>query len=620
MVLLLLIACSGCLLLPDKSSAAKTELLFADAGWDSIKLNNAVAGLIAEYVFGYTWKETPGSTPISHEALLKGDIDIHMEEWSDNVATYRKDLGAGKLTELGVNFDDNHQGFYIPCYIADKYPGLKTVKDLKDYAHLFPDPEDPKKGIVYGGVTGWVITEIMSKKLKAYGLDRFYNYFEVGSDSILTASMSSAWDKKAPIVAYYWDPTWLMGKYDFVLLEDDPYNSQTFPDGIGACPSVRVTIAVSNAFAASNPEYCAFLSRYGMPSAVISEVLAYMNDTGADYKTAARWLLTEAHPEFIDAWLTEEQAKIFRKHMNVNVEDTRELSAYLFNFPAIIHLDTAVIDDGVRSFAVRVASALNVIKGFLNGMVLSCNQVLSLIPWPVVILLVFLLGWKSQKMLSKGILYAALTFIIGAFGFWKLMQTTLSVVLSGVLISIILGIPVGILISQSERSNRIIRPILDTMQTMPVFVYLIPALLLFGTGNASGVIATVVYAVVPLIRLTSLGIRQVDKEVVEASNAFGSTKWQTLTKVQLPLAMPSIMTGINQTLMMAVSMVVTTSMIGVRGLGMEVLNAVNRIEMGRGLIAGSCIVILAIVFDRLTQGFAKAVKENRQEEDEEDYD
>ncbi len=612
-IVILLIGCWGCVTSPDNLPEAKTELMFADPGWDSVKLNNAVAGLIAESVFGYTWKETPGSTPISHEAVVKGDVDVHMEEWTNNIASYTKDRDDGKLTELGVNFDDNHQGLYIPRYIADKYPELRTVKDLKDYAWLFPDPEDPSKGIIYGGVTGWELTETMSKKLKAYGLDRFYNYLESGSDSILTASMTSAWDKKAPIIATYFDPTWILGKYDFVLLADDPYNKETFQDGIGAFPSVKVTIAVSNAFAASNPEYCAFLGKYRMPSAVISEALAYMNDSGADYKTVARWLLMESHPEFVREWLTDEQAKRFLNHMNGSDEDSKSLSSFLFDFPTLIHLDTAVIDDGVRKFAVHAAVVLNAIKGFLNGIVLAFNQLLEIIIWPVFILLIFLLGWKSRRRIRSGVLYATLMFLIGAFGLWDLMKTTLSVVLASVLLSLIVGIPIGVLISQSERSNHIIRPLLDTMQTMPVFVYLIPALLLFGTGNASGVIATVVYAVVPVIRLTSLGIRQVDKEVVEASNAFGSTKWQTLRKVQIPLAMPTIMTGINQTLMMAVSMVVTTSMIGVRGLGMEVLNAVNRIEMGRGLIAGSCIVILAIVLDRLTQGFAKGAKENLQE-------
>ncbi|MCH3920254.1 MAG: ABC transporter permease subunit [Sphaerochaeta sp.] len=158
------------------------------------------------------------------------------------------------------------------------------------------------------------------------------------------------------------------------------------------------------------------------------------------------------------------------------------------------------------------------------------------------------------------------------------------------------------LVSFSKRAERIVRPILDAMQTMPAFVYLIPALLFFGMGGPAAVIATVIYAIVPVIRLTCFGIQSVDPEVVEAAVAFGSTRWQTLWKVQIPQALPTIMTGVNQTLMMAMAMVVTCSMIGARGLGMEVLNAVNRIEIGRGLVAGSCVVIMAIVMDRITQG------------------
>ncbi|MDD3230098.1 MAG: ABC transporter permease subunit [Oscillospiraceae bacterium] len=275
---------------------------------------------------------------------------------------------------------------------------------------------------------------------------------------------------------------------------------------------------------------------------------------------------------------------------------------WLFNFPDIFDLDTSAIDNAVRSFAVSAEGMLDVIKGGLNGLVNFIGMILMYIPWPVFLLLIFWAGWRIRKSLKSGILYAVLIFLIGAVGLWNLMRTTLSVVLASVAIALVIGIPIGILISNSEKANKIVRPILDTMQTMPVFVYLIPALLLFGTGNASGVIATVIYAVVPVIRLTSLGIRQVDKEVVEAAKSFGSTKGQLLRKVQIPQAMPTIMTGVNQTLMMAMAMVVTTSMIGVRGLGMEVLNAVNRIEIGRGLVAGSSVVILAIVLDRLTQG------------------
>lgn len=593
----------------------KTSITFADVGWDSIKLNNALAGLVAENVFGYTWQETPGSTPISHEALMLGDVDVHMEEWTDNISSYQTDLQAGKFTELGINFNDNYQGFYIPRYVADEYPDLKTVKDLAKYPELFPDPEDASKGIIYGGITGWSITEVMEKKVSAYGLDQYYNYFVSGSDAVLNTAMTSAWDNQEPIVAYYWEPTWLLGKYDFVLLEDDPYNPDTFQDGIGACPAVTVTVAVSNDFAASNPEYCAFLSNFSMPSAIISEALAYMQDSGASYTQAAQWLLTESHPELVSQWLTDEQADALLESLGSSDGGGFSLSELLFQFPAFLQLDTEAIDSAVRSFAVWASPVLDAISGALGSLVSGINLLLRYIPWPVLVLAVAALGWRSRGSIRSGILYGVLFALIGAVGYWDMMELTLSIVIASVIIALIIGLPVGILLSGSDRANRIVRPILDTMQTMPVFVYLIPALLLFGTGNASAVIATVIYAVVPVIRLTSLGIRQVDKEVVEAARSFGSTKRQALFKVQIPQALPTIMTGVNQTLMMAMAMVVTTSMIGARGLGMEVLNAVNRIEIGRGLVAGSCVVILAIILDRVTQGWFSGKKKKQPAQD-----
>jgi ABC-type proline/glycine betaine transport system permease subunit len=184
------------------------------------------------------------------------------------------------------------------------------------------------------------------------------------------------------------------------------------------------------------------------------------------------------------------------------------------------------------------------------------------------------------------------------------MLITLSIVLTAVFLSLLLGFPLGILMSFSDRANKILHPILDTMQTMPVFVYLIPAVMFFGLGKAPAVLATTIYAIVPIIRLTNLGIRQVDREVVEAARAFGSTNLQTMIKVQIPQAKATIMAGINQTLMMAMAMVVTCSMIGASGLGMEVLISVNRIEMGRGLVSGMAVVIVAIILDRLSQSLA----------------
>lgn len=302
------------------SAEPKTNIVFAEVGWDSIRFHNAVAGVVAESVFGYTWEEISGSTPITQEALMAGDIDAHMEVWTDNLANYVPDLEAGKFVELGVNFDDNAQGLYVPRYVIEgdaergieaSAPDLKTVQDLKDYASLFPDPEDPGMGRIFGGVPGWEVTEILEKKVEAYGLSEMYNYVLPGSDAAMSAAIVSAWDRGEPIVAYYWEPTWLMGMYDFVRLEDTPYDEGTYMDGLSDFPSVRVTICASNDFYASNPEYCAFLANYHTSSALTSEALAYMQETGSDYVETAEWFLRE-YDELIDQWLDADQAALLR--------------------------------------------------------------------------------------------------------------------------------------------------------------------------------------------------------------------------------------------------------------------------------------------------------------------
>lgn len=283
---------------------------------------------------------------------------------------------------------------------------------------------------------------------------------------------------------------------------------------------------------------------------------------------------------------------------------------WLFDFPFVYDIDTKAIDDSVRAFSIEYDSFFGGIRSFLSGFVSGVHSVLEFIPWIVLILMVVLAVWKINGKIFKGLLYGALLFLIGVVGLWGHMYETLSIVIVSVLISLALGFPIGILISSNERANRILRPVLDTMQTMPVFVYLIPALLFFGLGKAPAVIATTIYAIVPIIRLTSHGIRQIDTEVVEASLSFGSTWLQSLVKVKIPQALPTIMTGVNQTIMMAMAMVVTTSMIGATGLGMEVLISVNRIEIGRGLISGTAVVILAVIIDRITQGLGGKVEVN----------
>jgi ABC-type proline/glycine betaine transport system permease subunit len=282
---------------------------------------------------------------------------------------------------------------------------------------------------------------------------------------------------------------------------------------------------------------------------------------------------------------------------------------WIYEFPFQLTIDTSAIDKGVRSFALTFDAVLRVIRQGLANILVTISDILTFIPWWVLVGLVIALYFKQSKRIWMSLIYGGLLSLIGLIGFWPLMISTLSIVITAVILSVVLGFPLGLLLSLSERANMIMRPVLDTMQTMPVFVYLIPAMLLFGLGRVPAVMATVIYAIVPIIRLTNLGIRQVNPEIVEASRSFGATTIQTLIKVQIPQAFTTIMAGLNQTLMMAMAMVVTASMIGAPGLGAEVLIAVNRIEIGRGLVSGSAVVILAIIIDRLSQGWVKPTTE-----------
>lgn len=319
--MLILATIVGCT--SDPTGKGNKEIAFADAGWDSAKFHNAVAGLIADKVYGYTWREVPGSSNILHEGLIKGEIDVQMEVWTDNLATYNEDVQSGRIKDLGVNFDDNIQGFYVPRYVieGDKErgikpmaPDLKYVSDLKKYPDIFPDNDSRNMGRIYGSIPGWEIDKIMHKKYLHFGLDENFTYFRPGSEAALGSALTSAYDKGEAIVSYYWEPTWLMGLYDFVLLDDEPYDKVAYLEGETTLPSVKVVVGASNDFVESNPEFTEFLTKYKTSSALTSGALAYMEDTGANYIETAEWFLKE-NDKLIDDWLNPEDAKIIREHL-----------------------------------------------------------------------------------------------------------------------------------------------------------------------------------------------------------------------------------------------------------------------------------------------------------------
>ena len=232
-------------------------------------------------------------------------------------------------------------------------------------------------------------------------------------------------------------------------------------------------------------------------------------------------------------------------------------------------------------------------------------------PWPIIIGIICGLAWMASKS-WKLVLGAAISFfLIGYFGMWKDCMATVAIITVCVIICMTVGIPMGVIMARSNRAERTILPILDMMQTIPSFVYLIPILMLLGIGKVPGLIAICIYAVPPIIRLTNLGIREVDKETIEASEAFGATKLQKLRTVQIPLALPTVFAGVNQTIMMALAMVVIASMIGVKGLGVPILRAVLNQYLALGLFNGLAIVALAIIFDRAAQEYGRRIQKHR---------
>ncbi len=307
-------------LLGGAALADTTHAVFADAGWDSIRLHDAIAQFVGETAYNLETEEISGTTPITYSGLKSNDIQVYMEIWSDNIATYDEDLAAGEFVELGINFDDNAQGFYVPRYVIEgdaergieaMAPDLKTVEDLAMYPDVFVDQEEPDKGRIYGSISGWAVDLIMRAKYEYYGLDEMYNYMDPGSDAALAAAFASAYKKGKPIVGYYWEPTWLTGKYDLVLLEDAPYDPALYDQGACACPSVSVTVGVSNEFYAAAPEFCEFLSNYRTSSALTAEALTYIMDNNASYEDAAKWFLTK-NDALLDEWLPADKAQLVR--------------------------------------------------------------------------------------------------------------------------------------------------------------------------------------------------------------------------------------------------------------------------------------------------------------------
>ena len=260
------------------------------------------------------------------------------------------------------------------------------------------------------------------------------------------------------------------------------------------------------------------------------------------------------------------------------------------------------VDDSIDWIVVTFGDFFDAVSDAIKVVLGKLRDVLVWIPWPVMMALVFIIGWKVASVKIATMSVVGLL-ILALVNLWEPTMVTVAIMIVSVFLSIIIGIPLGILAARSDAVETGIRPVLDTMQTMPSFVYLVPGIMLFGLGNVAAIFATVLYALPPCIRLTNLGIRQVDESVVEAGRSFGSSNMQLLFKIQIPMAIPTIMAGINQTVMMALAMSTIAAMVGAGGLGIEVLRAMGQLKEGEAVIAGCAIVVLAVIIDRISQGY-----------------
>ncbi|GGF47122.1 ABC transporter permease [Aliidongia dinghuensis] len=288
---------------------------------------------------------------------------------------------------------------------------------------------------------------------------------------------------------------------------------------------------------------------------------------------------------------------------------------WLLNFPQLSDESLLAIkryvDGSFRAFTRTYGDGIEAFFGPLDRTLIFFERLITGTPWPIIVLVIGAVAWFAARSWAVVAAAVGTLLAIGLFGLWGDAMKTISLVFAATIFSIAIGIPIGVLMSRFRRLGAIVQTVLDVMQTMPPFVYLIPVVMLLGIGRVPGFIAVVIYALPPIIRLTDLGIRLVDSEVIEAADAYGCSRWQKLSKVQMPLALPTIMAGINQTIMMALAMVVIASMIGVQGLGLSVLQAIANQYFTLGVFNGFAIVGIAIIFDRISQAYGRRLQRHR---------
>ena len=620
--------CMSALLLPVSASAAcDAPIKFGALTWESGQFISGVLKYIAEDGYDCTIEEVPGAGPALETALSQNDIQVIGEQWVGRSPIMEQAIAQNKVAVIGDTLKGGAtQGWYVPKYVLDENPGLRSYQDLPKYAELFKDPEDPRKSRFMNCPSGWTCEIFNSRLLKNTGLDSVFNNAHPGTGAALDAEIASAFEQHKPLLFYYWQPTGLMAKYDFAPLafpahDDACWQDLLLADGTADCvsgfPVSPLGIAVSTPFIESNPELAAVFKKVQFSSDELNGAILEMSENKRSGDEQALTFLRE-NPNVWQTWLSDKAATRLAAKLGISLTGAAVANTGGSNNEAS-NANKFGLSSSFPSWSLETPLnniLANVVQNYgdvfrtistvaLTYLLLPIERLLTVIPPWLIIALVTVLAWFGVRKIWFALACGAGLFLIGAFGLWGALIDTFALLIVSVLVTVVIGIPIGIAMSGSKILRKIVTPILDVMQTMPSFVYLIPVLMLFGIGKVPALFATIIYALPPLIRLTTLGITQVNHEMVEAGRSFGSTHLQLLIWIKLPQALPSIMAGINQAVMMSLSMVVLASMIGAPGLGEDVLQSIQTLNIGQGLQAGTAIVIVAIIIDRITQAFGQ---------------
>ncbi len=613
------LALLGLLLLAHPAVAANAchgkTVKFAGLNWESGEFLTAVMRQVLERGYGCKTDTVPGNTVTLEQALANDDIQIVAEEWVSRSDTWKKAADAGKVRAIGHPFTGASEGWYVPNYMVEgpgaTTPELHDVSQLGQpkYLKLFSDPEQPAHGRFLNCPSGWTCEGVNTAKLHAYGLDGRYVDFRPGTGPAMDAAITATYAQNRPILFYYWSPSAIAGKLKLHRLDEPPYSDACWKDLTShtgrhaqgcTAPPADIAWGASAPFAAQAPDIAAVLDKASVPLDLLNANLVAIVDAHAAPDAQAIAFL-KTRPDLWRNWVTSEAARRIEASLKVGAPQAAAKSTFPFTVsiraPVNAAIDTLVAKHGgvFRAISAALLSVIVVLDALLGG-----------IPWWLLILGLMGLAWLGTRRIFLTAAVGVLMFGLGMLGLWDLMTQTLSLVLISCLLAAMIGLPAGVAVARRPAVKGVLMPVLDAMQTMPGFVYLLPALMLFGLGKVPAVLATLIYCLPPVIRLTALGLEQVDPEIREAGLAFGLDPWAMLWRVELPQARPQIMAGINQMIMLALSMVVVASMIGARGLGEQVLNGIQTLDVGQGLEAGIGIVILALVLDRISQGFGKA--------------